>query len=179
MQNAAKKITKSSFLAAEYKVVRKTGKVFLVATNNNRIWDDKLNLWKYIVNFRAITEENEAKVKALFAANPEGIEITDLNGLTMSCNIIDNGNVTLPIKGEKVECIISEVESKRRNGEKVLIVESILVKKAVEADSFSFDDEPAVSQTPSQQEIAEQSMSATDPVKEPVKTPVTAKADLF
>lgn len=147
------KISRSTFAAMNYTIVRGPGKYKLVAGNTNRIYDEKLGKYKHIVNLRAITEANEPSVKGAFGDKTE-IEIQELNGLTMSHNIIENEGQTAstPMNGETVEAIVDWVDG--REG-KVLAVKKMLVAKAIEAEKFSFDEAPASS------ELKDQSISAT------------------
>jgi hypothetical protein len=167
------KISKSTF-SATHRIVRGPGKVILIAGNSNRVYDEKLKKYKHIVNLRAVTDANVPKVLEKFAGKEE-VDITDLNGLTMSHNIIENDGqtVNLPVKGEKVEAIIDWVDG--REG-KVLAVKNLGIAKAVEAEAFSFGETTA----PSNEEKNEQSISATgEPTTSTVEAPVTKKEDSF
>jgi hypothetical protein len=172
IMKTALNISKSTFTAS-HSVVRKPGKYLIIAGNNNRIFDENLKKHKHIVNLRAVTEANVPKVMEKFAGKAE-IDITDLNGLTMSANIIENEGqvVSLPIPGEKVEAIIDWVEG--REG-KVLAVIKLGIAKAVEAEKFSFDDATA----PSETEKKEQTISVTGNAPVTKTEEVKEKKDSF
>lgn len=94
-------------------------------------------LYKQIINLKAFTKENAERVKELFEDREE-IDLTELNGLTMSANYIHNGSPKrLPMKGQEVEIFVDLVESKRQ-GKKVLGVTDFIVQESASAESFSF-----------------------------------------
>lgn len=134
-------ISKSSFLA-NYSMISGPGKYEVKAGASNLVFDENLGKEKYIVNLKAIRASDASKVKALFAGNA-AIDITLLNGLTLSHNVIVNsGNESIPASGEMVEVQFDEVTTKA--GEIKLAATFMKVKKASRAGSFaSFLEEEA------------------------------------
>lgn len=127
-------ISKSSFLA-NYSMISGPGKYEVKAGASNLIFDENLAKEKYIVNLKAIRASDAPKVKTLFAGK-DSIDITLLNGLTLSHNIIVNsGNESIPASGEVVEVQFDEVTTKA--GEVKLAATFMKVKKATKASSFA------------------------------------------
>lgn len=130
-------------IAAVYSMITKPGTYLVRASNSNRVFDKNLGKHKYIVNLKAIAAHNIAGVKAAFKG-AEKIAITELNGLTMSANIIINEGVTpsIPMKNELVKVVVNYAKS--RTGELILVVEDIAVSEPQLAEAFVFNDRPDI-----------------------------------
>lgn len=127
-------ISKASFIA-NYSMISGPGKYEVKAGASNLVFDENLGKEKYIVNLKAIRASDAAKVQALFAGK-QSIDITLLNGLTLSHNVIVNsGNESIPASGEMVEVQFDEVTTKAN--EVKLAATFMKVKKASRASSFA------------------------------------------
>jgi hypothetical protein len=130
------KVTKTSF-AAKNVLIDAPGIYEVIAGNSNlqaAELNGKLGKDKHIVNLRAIAAHNEEAVLALFEGRDE-IEIEELNGLTMTHNIVVNtGRENVPMPGQKVKINVDFVKNKA--GEDVLVVTSMFVPKVSTGKSF-------------------------------------------
>ena len=90
---------------------------------------------RYIVNVKAILRSDLPKIAELVKANPEAIKASEIQKLFLNGNVWVNEDGTLsnevPMKGEFVEAIIDEVES--REGEMVHRIVGMKVEKAKKA----------------------------------------------
>lgn len=108
----------------------------------NRIFDENLGKFKWIVNFNAIAEHQFDNVMNAFSGKKE-VDAEELNGMFMTFNIIENEEGVMPIlpaKGESVEVTISTAFSKKFDMD-VFVVATMRVLPSVKVKKFVFDDE--------------------------------------
>lgn len=116
-------------------------KVSLAVAQNvsekHKVTDDQ-GREKYIVNFKAIADDQIGEVLDKFA-NSDEIPVEELNGLTLTGSIwVNDGQAPqLPMRGEKVDCIIDYV--KDRQGDQVLRVTNLALKAPEQASKVSFE----------------------------------------
>ena len=123
---------------ASYDAITTPGKYYLTVSNDvtekNLVTPDDGSSSRYIVGFKAIPEDKLGQVKAAFKDADE-IDIEKLNGSFLTGNIWlpANGNQpALPVKGEKVECIVDYVKL-RDSEEMALRVTNMKVREAQKA----------------------------------------------
>jgi hypothetical protein len=133
-------INRTTF-AAMYAMILAPGTYTVKASNCTRIFDQKLEKFKYIVNLKAIAAHKVAEVREVFA-DLDSIEMNELNGLTMSANIIENEGqtVNIPMKNQAVKVIVDYVPN--REGNLILAITNIQVPQPIAATPFSFEEAP-------------------------------------
>jgi hypothetical protein len=106
-----------------------------------------------IVNFFAVPDHSLEYIKDLRKESPEGVELEQLNGLTMTFNIESNTSQEVPAKGEMIKAVVETYvptgENALHKGEEILVIRSISVPQAVNAAKnwdqiFGVTEEPKV-----------------------------------
>lgn len=130
-----------------FALIQKPGKylldVFSTVTDANFIPGEEGKSDKHIVTVRAIAKDKAAQVKEVFAGKTE-VEIEETNGLFMTGSI---WNGPLPMKGEKIECVVDYVDNADKT-ERVLRITGLRVATAETAEKFSLESLNAVTATP-------------------------------
>lgn len=154
MENKLSGIMLTAAALAGYAVITKADKYELVVAST----PTEKNLVKreggfetYIVNLKAIAEDKLEQLSQLFNGRNE-VPIEEAQGLFMTANIINREGVRLPIKGEKVTCIVDWVNGKdfAETAQQVLRVSAPpLVKQSVtpaklDVTKFFKAEEPAI-----------------------------------
>lgn len=135
---SVKKIKKSAF-ALSYAQILKPGSYIVKASNCHKIFDEALGKYKYIVNLKAVAKHKIDEVIALFDGK-EDVELSELNGLTMSTSIIMNEPtdvINVPMNNENVKVTADFRPS--RKGEEILVITAIKVEEPVLAQGFNFE----------------------------------------
>ncbi len=113
---------------ANYQVITEPGLYLLESLSNvtesNLVSDEGENP-RYIANFKAIAADKVAQLKQVFAGKEE-VSIEETNGLFLTANIWkrEGKNASLPMKGEKVECIVDFVPSREGDAQVLRIKET-------------------------------------------------------
>ena len=96
-----------------------------------------------IVNLNVVMEHNVQEILAKFeVAGPEGIEYSDLNGLTETYNIESNSGKfdMIPGRGETVKVTVGwhipTTEAAKHRGSEILVVKDLVVSPPKKARSF-------------------------------------------
>ena len=116
---------------------------------STRAGSEGQQLYKNIVNLRAVAQHNVPAIRVLFEEKDE-IDLGELQGLLMSCNTrpyLAGLAPELPMFGGQIKAIISKAPSSTRAiedfgaPEETFVVTSFQVPKAEEAPGFSFEEE--------------------------------------
>ncbi len=90
---------------------------------------------RYIVNFKAIPPDKIKELTALFMENEEvDVELVKGMFLTHSIYVNDKPDVILPIRGEKIECIVDKVEL--RDGTTALRIVTATLREQAKPKKF-------------------------------------------
>lgn len=122
-----------------YETFEKPGRYTLVCANNvtdkHLVCDPDGTNPRYIVNFKAIAPDKVKDVTAILMDNEE-VDMELMKGmfLTYSIYVNDKPEVVLPIRGEKIECIIDLVTL--RDGTDALRIVAATLKERGKSKKF-------------------------------------------
>lgn len=159
-------ITKTSATVAKYKAIMSPGIYEVEAGFSGMTYDEKLGKSKHIVNLKAVAEHKLADFKALFDNEEGKCDLADLNGLTMTANVIINtGKETAPMKNQLVKIEVGYVDNREKTA-KILAVTNIEYARPKKGEDIFASESSDVNSRISASNVGETSLA---PKKETVK----------
>ena len=122
-----------------YETFDEPGRFTFICANNvtdkHLVYDPDGQNPRYIVNFKAIPPDKVKEVAALFMENEEvDVELVKGMFLTHSIYVNDKPDIILPIRGEKIECIVDKVLL--RDGTEALRIVTATLRERAKSQKF-------------------------------------------